>query len=429
MTTAATNELTPRSVGVILSSMIGTMFSAQIMAMTVLAVFMARIAADYGWSRAAIGGAITALSAGVAVSCPCFGPVVDRLGPRRVLLPLVLVQGLLVASLSLVGRNLPLFYAAYFLLGLSAPGAVAYSKLISAWFFRRRAIALTGLAVGVYASRMVGAPVAKRLMDTLGWQRVYWILAGAVLFISLPTLWAFFIERKPSQAQATNELIPDGAPRIGPSEAIRGRAYWLLLGAQLGGTFASVGMYSHGAGIMIEHGVNVSFAAWGLSLMALGALAAQIMTGVLLDRFDTPRVILPFAVVSLASVLALRAAHWQPLTLALLLVFGVACGGQTSMTSYFTTRYFGVRNFSAIYGTFFPVLWLSTSPAAVVVGAFYDRTRSYDGAMLLLVAALASAAIFFALLETYPYPLKSQGNEATAAPEREALTELATVSD
>jgi MFS family permease len=428
MKAAATNELTPRSVGVILSSMIGTMFSAQIMAMTVLAVFMARIAADYGWSRAAIGGAITALSAGVAVSCPCFGPVVDRLGPRRVLLPLVLVQGLLVASLGLVGRNLALFYAAYFLLGLSAPGAVAYSKLISAWFFRRRAIALTGLAVGVYASRMVGAPVAKRLMDTLGWQRVYWILAGAVLLISLPTLWAFFIERKPSEAQATNELIPDGAPRIGPSEAIRGRAYWLLLGAQLGGTFASVGMYSHGAGIMIEHGVNVSVAAWGLSLMALGALAAQIMTGVLLDRFDTPRVILPFAVVSLASVLALRVAHWQPLTLALLLVFGVACGGQTSMTSYFTTRYFGVRNFSAIYGTFFPVLWLSTSPAAVVVGAFYDRTRSYDGAMLLLVAALTSAAIFFALLEAYPYPVKSHGTEQTAAPGREASPELATVS-
>jgi len=172
MTTAATNELTPRSVGVILSSMVGTLFSAQVMAMTVLAVFMARIAADYGWSRAAIGGAITALSAGVAVSCPCFGPVVDRLGPRRVLLPLVLVQGLLVASLTLVGRHLALFYAAYFLLGLSAPGAVAYSKLISAWFFRRRAIALTGLAVGVYASRVVGAPVAKRLMDTLGWQRV-----------------------------------------------------------------------------------------------------------------------------------------------------------------------------------------------------------------------------------------------------------------
>jgi hypothetical protein len=48
MTTAATNELTPRSVGVILSSMVGTLFSAQVMAMTVLAVFMARIAADYG---------------------------------------------------------------------------------------------------------------------------------------------------------------------------------------------------------------------------------------------------------------------------------------------------------------------------------------------------------------------------------------------
>ena len=62
------------------------------------------------------------------------------------------------------------------------------------------------------------------------------------------------------------------------------------------------------------------------------------------------------------------------------------------------------------------------------MGAFYDRTRSYDGAMLLVVATLTSAAIFFALLEAYPYPIKSQGNEETVAPEQEAPAELATVS-
>jgi hypothetical protein len=76
------------------------------------------------------------------------------------------------------------------------------------------------------------------------------------------------------------------------------------------------------------------------------------------------------------------------------------------MTSYFTSRYFGVRNFATIYGSMMPLMLVVTAPAAVVFGACFDHFRSYNAALLLAVAALFTAIVFFAKLEPYPYPRK-----------------------
>ena len=76
------------------------------------------------------------------------------------------------------------------------------------------------------------------------------------------------------------------------------------------------------------------------------------------------------------------------------------------MTSYFTSRYFGVRNFATIYGSMMPLMLIVTAPAAVVFGACFDHAKSYNAALLLAVVALFTAIVFFAKLEPYPYPRK-----------------------
>jgi len=124
----------------------------------------------------------------------------------------------------------------------------------------------------------------------------------------------------------------------------------------------------------------------------------------LLDKFNTPKVILPFAIFSLLCMSALFFVHGELLVLPLMFLFGVSCGGQTSMQSYFTSRYFGVRNFATIYGSMMPLMLVVTAPSAVVFGACFDFSRSYNAAILLAVVALFSAIVFFAMLEPYPYP-------------------------
>jgi MFS family permease len=164
---------------------------------------------------------------------------------------------------------------------------------------------------------------------------------------------------------------------------------------------------------MTEHGVTHDHAVWGLSLMSCGGLIAQLMTGILLDKFNTPRVILPFTIASFLCMSALYFVHGDLLVLSLMFLFGIGCGGQTSMTSYFTTRFFGVRNFATIYGSMVPLLWTVTAPSAVVFGACFDYFKSYNAAILLAVVALFSSVVFFAKLEPYPYPRRMdiEGND------------------
>ena len=413
-------EITPQSLAVAGSALIGAAFSGLIVASTAISVFIGAIAGDYHWSHAEIGGAVTFLYAGMAIGAPLFGFAVDRRGPRAILLPLTFLSGVILASFSVIGHSLPLFYAAHLLLGIAQPGAVAYSKLISSWFYRRRGIALTALGVGVFVSQIAVPPIARWLLETIGWHNAYRAFGAAELLVSFPILLAFFRERPvntPDADQAeSNEIQPDGAPSIGILQAIRGKTYWLLVGAQVAGMFAFMGVSTHAVGILAEHGIGPSLAVWGLSTFAVGGLVAQILTGLLLDRYDTPRVILPFAILSLASIALLHVGHGVALVLTAILLFGIGCGGQTSMTSYFTTRYFGVRNFSTIYGSLFPILLVLSAPAPIVVGAVFDRTGSYGWALVALEAALALTVLFFWLLEPYPYPVKERLRDAEAQP-------------
>ena len=416
---ATDREITPRSLAVAGSALVGSMSNGMMIASVAISVFIAQIATDYGWNRAGIGAAVMLLFLGMAVGAPIFGRMIDRYGARAVLLPLTLTSGLLLGSMSFVGRSLPLFYAAHFLLGMAQPGAVAYSKLLSTWFFRYRGIALTTLGVGSFLAQFGVPPIARELQTILGWHGAYRALSLAELLVALPVLFAFFRERTSSVEGAapaeTHEVRPDGAPPISVRKAITGATYWLLIGAQVASFFAFIGISTHAIGILSEHGVKPSAAVWGLSIFAAGGLIAQLLTGYFLDRLNTPHVILPFAIGSLIGLLVLHAAHDQMVVLGAFLIFGVGCGGQTSISSYFTTRYFGVRNFSTIYGSMLPILVVISAPAPFIIGAVFDRTRSYSIALAGLEIALFVSIVCFWLLKPYPYPLAPMEKVAPAA--------------
>lgn len=408
---SATREITPQSLAVVGASLIGTMCNGMTFASIAISVFIGQIAADYHWSRAQVGGATSLLFVGMAVGSFLFGRPIDRFGPRVVLLPLTLVSGLTLASFSFIGPVLPLFYAAHLVLGASQPGAIAYSKLLSSWFFRYRGIALTALGFGTFVANVAMPPIARSLQASLGWHGAYRALSLAELLIALPVLIAFFRERKsalPGAGTAEgHEVHQDGAPAIGVRRAMAGSTYWLLLGAQVGGVFAYIGTSTHAIGIMTERGVDPALAVWGLSIFAVGGMIAQIITGYLFDRFDTPRVMLPFAIGTLASLLLLQVARGDVVTLSALLLFGMGCGGLTSMSSYYTTRYFGVRNFGTIYGSLFPILLVLCAPSPIIIGAIFDATKSYGAGLLMIDAALVLAIVCFWLLRPYPYPVKA----------------------
>jgi MFS family permease len=206
---------------------------------------------ELGWSRAAIGAAITFNYWGNAISAAIAGPFVDRIGPRRIIIPLSLLSGLLTIALGFVGRSLPLFYLIFFLLGAAVPGAIGYSKLLSGWFLRRRGIALSGLGVGIFLATTLAPPASAYLLKLEGWRGAFIILGIAIAVLLFPALIAFAHEKIRSvQSDAfAAESDPDGAPIITAFSAWKSSAFWLIGLGQMGSIFAYAAFMTHAIGI------------------------------------------------------------------------------------------------------------------------------------------------------------------------------------
>lgn len=405
------SEITPRSVAVALVVMVAVALSGAQFAATSISVFLSAITTDYGWGRAQIGGAVTMLYLGMGVGSPLFGVALDRYGSRSVMLPLTFVSGLLIASFAATGSSLLLFYAAHALLGIAQPGQVAYGKTISTWFARRRALALSAIAVGILVSQIGVPPLARLLLEKLGWHRAYMIFGAIEIFVALPLLILFFRDRegarqeRPITGRPADQNPVDAEPAIRLRQVMLTRVYWHLVATQVCISFCFLSIAVHAVGILTERGVDAATAVWGLSTFAAGGLAAKLVIGFLLDSIDTPRILAPFALVSLLSLLTLKFGHGEALGLTAMFVFGfgcIACGP----VAYLTTRYFGVRNFSTIFGSTVPIMTLLGAGSPALAGLIYDLTGSYDLTLTAASIAMLTGCLLFLTLPRYRFGVK-----------------------
>lgn len=85
---------------------------------------------------------------------------------------------------------------------------------------------------------------------------------------------------------------------------------------------------------------------------------------------------------------------------------GLGSGDETSMTSYFVGRYFGLSHFGKIYACLYSLIAIIAALCPPAIGWIYDSTGSYSGGLLLLeIIALISLGGFI-ILPAYVYPKK-----------------------
>jgi len=109
-------------------------------------LFMLAFQREFGWGRGDLSLALTGLTISCAVALPIVGRMIDRVGARRIQLVSMAIQAVLLALIPLVVSkiwHLTVLLIALGALTASANG-VAYMHVISAWFYRKR-----GLAIGL----------------------------------------------------------------------------------------------------------------------------------------------------------------------------------------------------------------------------------------------------------------------------------------
>src|SRR6266852_3361709 len=134
-------------------------------------VFFVALIEEFGWSRGATAAAFSISSVLQGVLSPPVGMLVDRLGPRRVMLGGALVLAVACMLSSRIGS----LWSLYIVVGvLAAAGACAVSwvptgALIARWFAERRTsmmgLAFSGMGAGVLGALLrVHVDAAGRLL-------------------------------------------------------------------------------------------------------------------------------------------------------------------------------------------------------------------------------------------------------------------------
>src|ERR1700685_139339 len=169
-------------------------------------IFARSIAQEFHAGRAKISLAFAIHSLTAALCFPLAGRLVDRYGPRRVLIPSMTILGLILVCSRFLSGSLWELYVFYFALGTlgGSAGAMPYTVVISHWFDRRRGLALSAVMAGMAVGAIVIPPVAQKLVHTLGWRTSYSVFGIAILLIPLPLVVAVLRETPESMG-----FLPD----------------------------------------------------------------------------------------------------------------------------------------------------------------------------------------------------------------------------
>ncbi len=183
--------------------------------MFALPVYLAPIAAETGWSRAGISGAMTLGFLVMGVAGFVWGSLSDRIGARPVVLmaSVLLGLGLLLASQA---TSLLMFQLSYGVLIGAAAGAF-FAPLMAnviGWFETQRSLAVSLVSIGGGVAPMVVTPLASVLIDLQGWRSAMLMIAVAAVAIIVPVAMLL----RPAPAMAADAAL-QSVPAAGPMSA------------------------------------------------------------------------------------------------------------------------------------------------------------------------------------------------------------------
>jgi len=102
-------------------------------------VFMDTLNSEFGWSRSDVSFTVTIYTTITALSLPLVGRVIDKIGARKILIPMIIFSAFAIA-LPVFMTQLWHFYLfiALFSIAGAFTTSLPYVRVISLWFDRRR---------------------------------------------------------------------------------------------------------------------------------------------------------------------------------------------------------------------------------------------------------------------------------------------------
>ncbi|HEX9485618.1 MAG TPA: MFS transporter [Gemmatimonadales bacterium] len=373
------------------------------------AIFMVPLEREFGWTRAAISGAIAINIALFGLIGPFAASLMSRYGLRRIVLAAL---ALVATSVGVSSRmhtpwQLTLFWGVLVGTGTGVTALVLAAVIVTRWFDERRGLVLGILSAANATGQLVFLPLLAHVVTSHGWHSATYVVSGAAAAVFVIAL--VWLRDQPSDVG----LLPYGATRAPPPAqpaesvarsplrglfwAARSREFWILAGSFFVCGASTNGLIgTHLIPACMDHGIPEVTAAGLLAAMGVFDLVGTTASGWLTDRYNSRLLLFGYYGLRGLSLLFLPfALASQHIWLSGFAVFyGLDWIATVPPTVRLTADAFGSENVGVVYGWIGASHQLGASFAALTAGVIRTSLGDYrvafwlSGGLCLVAAAL-----------------------------------------
>jgi sugar phosphate permease len=350
---------------------------------------------EYGWTRTVItsGNAISKLLVG-----PLFGFLagwmVDKYGPRRLMMAGILMMGTALIGLSFTS-SLGFFYMFYIFnaLGYVFGGPLPCQVLISRWFDKNRGKAMGIAYLGIGTGGALVPLIAAALEKHIGWHNSLAAIGIIGVLISFPMV--YFI--KGSSASANNNHVI-AEPAIPIRNILTNRNFYLLGLGSMCAIGVVGGINQHLKLYLRDLEYSQAAAAQIISLVLFSSLAGRLLMGWLADLMPRKYVMLLIYMIVASIIPLLLVPDFHGRIYIFAIIFGIGLGGDYMIIPLMAGDLFGVRALGRVMGIILVADGVAESTFPMLLGSLYDNAGNYRLGFTILIAVALTGALIISFL-------------------------------
>jgi MFS family permease len=387
--------------------------------------------AEFGWSRALIASAISMNLLLFGVASPISGWLIDRYGPRIVMLGSLLLLIFGVSGTMAMTEFWEFFLVWGIIVGLGAGGvgSVLTATVGNRWFVARRGLALGILGSASSTGQIIFLPLFMAMITYAGWRMGSMALI-IVAVILLPLIYLFMrddpadVGLEPYGAGQPVAASSGGAASLrglrSPNasitlrEVLRSPTFWLLASSFFicGGTANGL-IGTHLIPHEIDRGIPQIAAASLLGVMGGLNMVGTIFSGWMIDRVQPQKWLALVYALRGGSLLLLPFVHDLSGFFVFAVIYGLDWFATVPPSMAITADTFGKQNVGKVYGWIFMSHQIGAAIMASAAGALRTWMGDYhfaflSGGVIAMIAAGLALQIKPKLRQAPPSPASPQ---------------------
>lgn len=353
-----------------------------------------------GWVKPQTSLAFSISFAMVPIAMTIFGPIIDKHGPKKV----VMLAGILFGSgmilTGLFAHSIPVLYITYGLLlgfGIGTGYGAATATTVK-WFPDKKGLAGGLTAAGFGSGAVFLAPIIRQLIASRGVYATFVILG--VIFLIVICIASFFLEKPPVAAKVTN--APSGKK---VKEMIRDVNFWILFVIYTMAATSGMMMNGHVGSIVTDY--KIIEATSIVVIFGLANTAGRIFWGFISDKIGRYVTVICMFLVSAIGLLLLtfnQTVGPVPAVIGIAMI-ALSFGGFLGAFPGITAENWGVANAGANYGVMFFAYGIAAIIGPTLAANIQQSTGDYS---LAFVTATCMAIVGIVLTIFFIFKKKKE---------------------